>query len=47
MHQYITQFHIISLKQEMTTLLTWISCSIYAPNVPSWPKIALGIFSYT
>jgi len=25
MHQYITQLHIISLKQEMAAPLTWIS----------------------
>jgi len=43
MHQYITQLHIISLKQEMIAPLTWISRSNCAPNVPSWPKIALGI----
>jgi len=25
MHQYVMQLHIISLKQEMTAPLTWIS----------------------
>ena len=37
MHEYITQLHIISLKQEMAALLTWNSGS----------KSSLRILPYT
>jgi len=46
MHQYITQLHIISLKQEMAAPLTWISHTKALLEFPFLSKMIPTLVSF-